>query len=78
MLGTNEADYGLRPAVAEENLALAVNDMLLKIHCNQFGGAEVFHSLRNLEAQLFSQLEICIDGVTGRKNYCRIVLEVDA
>ena len=65
MLRTDERHYGSRSAVTEENLSLAVNDVLLEIHRHSLGSTEVLHRLRYLEAHFLAELEICVDGVAG-------------
>ena len=63
MLGSDELDDGLGSAVAIEDLTLAEDDVLLKVHRNRVGSAEVFHGLGDLDPELFRHLEICVDGM---------------
>ena len=60
VLGADERHYRRGRAVAEENLALAVNDVLLEVVGDQFGGAEILHGFGNLEAEFFAEGEVCV------------------
>ena len=51
--------------------------LLLEIDGNQFGGAEVFQGLGNLETKFLGEFEISIYGVARRENDGRIIGEVD-
>ena len=69
---------GLDRTVPEENLALAIDNVLLQVKSNQLGGAEIFHSLRHLEAHLIAHLEVCVDSVAGGEHDSRVVGEIYA
>ena len=77
VLRRDERGDGGRRAGAEEDLALAVDDMFLEIHRHGFRGAEVLHGLGDLETHLLAQLEVGVDGVAGREDDGGIVGEVD-
>ena len=78
MLASNQFEYGIRGAIPEEDFPLAENDVLLQVHCHQFTGTEVLHSLRDLESGLFAKLEVGIDGGTRREHHSCVVSKVNS
>ena len=77
MLRSYQADYRLRSTVTEEDLSLALYDMLLEIVGYGFGGAEIFHCFRHLDTQIFAELEESVDSCTCREYDCSIIEDVD-
>ncbi len=78
VLGTDEGHDALGSAVAVEDLALAIDDVLLEIHRHEFRGAEILHRLGNLDLEFFGDGEESVNGVTGREHDGRVVENVDA
>ena len=78
MLGAYQRNNRRRGAVAEENFTFAVNYVLLQIVGHQFGGAEIFHGLGDLETELFCKFEVSVYGMARRENNGSIVREIDS
>ena len=77
MLGTDERDHAVRGAGAVEDLALAVHDMLLEVHRNDLGRAEILHRLGNLAPEFLRQGEERVDGVAGGEDDGGVIKDVD-
>ena len=62
---------------AEEDLALAVLDVLLDVEGYGFGNAKVFHVLGQRDAQLFTQREEKVDSVARIEDNGRVIENLD-
>ena len=78
VLGADQGHQRLGGAFAEEDLALAEDDMLLQVDGHQLRGAEVFHCLGDLETEFLGEFEICIYGVAGGEYDGRVVGEINS
>ena len=56
-----------------EDLALAIDDILLQIVCNGLAHAKVLHSVGNIKPQLLAQPEVVVDGGAGSEDHCGVV-----
>lgn len=57
----------------KEHFTLAILDVFLDIECNGFSNAEIFHVIRNVDAQLFAKLEEIVDGMTRSEHHSSII-----
>ena len=57
VLGSDESDYRRWSTVTEEDLSLAVNDVLLQIVCNCLRSTEILHSFRHFHAKFLAKKE---------------------
>ena len=76
MLGSDLFYDGLGSPVAEKYLALAVNDVLLKVHRHGLGRAEILHCLRNLDPQFIAKAIERVNSMAGRENDCGVIQNV--
>ena len=75
--GQGTSVHAVRGAGAEEDLALAVHDVLLEVHRDHLGRAEILHRLGDLAPELLRQGEERVDGVAGGENDGGIIEDVD-
>ena len=61
----------------KKDLTFTILDIVLEIVCNRFGGAEILHGFRNLQAHLFTQGKEMIDSVFASKDYSLMVEDLD-
>ena len=63
--------------LAIENLAFAVDDILLQIVGDGLAHAEVFHGVGDVEPELLAQPEVVIHSSTSCENHCCVVIDRD-
>lgn len=63
----------IKLTVGKENLALAIDYILLEVERYRLGNAEVLHRLGYGDACLFANAEKVVDGRTASENYGRVV-----
>ena len=62
---------------AEENLALAIRNVLLDVERNLLAQAEILHRLGDVDAHLLAQTEEMVDAVTGGENNGAVLQDAD-
>ena len=78
MLRADQVHHRLGRSGTVENLALAIDDVLLKIHRDHIRRAEILHGLGNLDTHLLGQFEIGVNGMAGGKHDGSIIRQIDA
>ena len=77
VLGSYLGEDRFRGTIAKEYLALAVNNVLLEIHCNRFSGAEILHCLGYLDPQVRAKPIESVYSMAGGKNDGCVIQDVD-
>ena len=78
VLGGYEGDYALGGAGPVEDFPFAIDDVLLEVHCDGLGGAEVLHGLGNLYPEFLCEGEESVYSVAGGEYDGGVVLDADS